>query len=102
MLVLCTVKDLNPSMYIGNIGLWGHPLPNNCLREGDAPKQGPQGRTEEDHGIEFFYLDLGGTWCSVVQEKLENCLLPTPRQAVRQSLYASCYYMGKTTSNRLR
>uniref|UniRef100_A0A0E0M9N1 non-specific serine/threonine protein kinase n=1 Tax=Oryza punctata TaxID=4537 RepID=A0A0E0M9N1_ORYPU len=56
----------NPFMYIGNIGLCGHPLQNNCSRD-DASKQGHQGRTKEGHGIEFFYLGLGcglvaGTW----------------------------------------
>ena len=56
----------NPFMYIGNIGLCGHPLQNNCSREGDASKQGHLGRTK-GHGIQFFYLGLGcgfvvGTW----------------------------------------
>ncbi|CAD6255157.1 unnamed protein product [Miscanthus lutarioriparius] len=56
-----------PSMYIGNIGLCGHPLQNNCLSERPAPKQGGLGRTEEGYGIPFFYLGLGcgfvvGTW----------------------------------------
>lgn len=57
----------NPFMYIGNIGLCGHPLQNNCLRD-NASKQGRhQGGTKEGHGIDFFYLGLGcgfitGTW----------------------------------------
>nr|XP_034569379.1 receptor-like protein EIX2 [Setaria viridis]TKV98873.1 hypothetical protein SEVIR_8G002700v2 [Setaria viridis] len=56
-----------PTMYIGNIGLCGHPLQNNCSSEGQAPKQGDLGRTEEGHGIQFFYLGLEcgfvvGTW----------------------------------------
>jgi hypothetical protein len=56
-----------PSMYIGNTGLCGHPLPNSCSNEGDAPKEGGLGRTEEGHGIQFFNLGLGcgfvvGTW----------------------------------------
>ncbi|CAL4957677.1 unnamed protein product [Urochloa decumbens] len=64
---LDTLYAANPSMYIGNIGLCGHPLPNNCWREGDASKRGQLGRTEEGDGIEFFYIGLGcgfvvGTW----------------------------------------
>ncbi|XP_066336501.1 receptor-like protein EIX2 [Miscanthus floridulus] len=56
-----------PSMCIGNIGLCGHPLQNNCSSERHAPKQGGLGRTEERYGIPFFYLGLGcgfvvGTW----------------------------------------
>ena len=56
-----------PTMYIGNTSLYGDPLQNNCSSEGHAPKQDGLGRTEEGHGIQFFYLGLGcgfvvGTW----------------------------------------
>ncbi|CAL4957674.1 unnamed protein product [Urochloa decumbens] len=60
---LDTLYAANPSMYIGNIGLCGHPLKNNCSREGDASKQGQPGRTEEGEGIEFFCI---GLWCGFV------------------------------------
>ncbi|CAL4950955.1 unnamed protein product [Urochloa decumbens] len=64
---LDTLYAANPSMYTGNIGLCGHPLPNNCSREGDTSKQGQPRRTEEGDGIKFFYIGLGcgfvvGTW----------------------------------------
>lgn len=37
-----------------------------------------------------WYLD--GTWCYVVQEKMENCLLPTLEQAVRQKFMSMFLY----------
>ncbi|CAO2204945.1 unnamed protein product [Urochloa humidicola] len=49
----------NTFIYIGNIGLCGHPLENNCSRGGDASKQGHAGRTKSDNEIELFYLGLG-------------------------------------------
>ncbi|KAF8657050.1 hypothetical protein HU200_060387 [Digitaria exilis] len=63
---LDTLSAANPSIYIGNMGLCGHPLQNNCSREGDASKQGRLGRTG-GHWMEFFYLGLGcgfvfGSW----------------------------------------
>ncbi|CAD6255118.1 unnamed protein product [Miscanthus lutarioriparius] len=56
-----------PFIYIGNIGLCGHPLQNNCSSEHHAPKQDGLRRTKEGYGIPFFYLGLGcgfvvGTW----------------------------------------
>ncbi|CAO2193304.1 unnamed protein product [Urochloa humidicola] len=58
----------NTFIYIGNIGLCGHPLQNNCSRE-DASKQGPAGTTKGDNGIELLYFGLGcgfvvGTWAA--------------------------------------
>ncbi|KAF8650350.1 hypothetical protein HU200_063968 [Digitaria exilis] len=63
---LDTLYAANPSIYIRNMGLCGHPLQNNCSREGDASKQGRLGRTG-GHWMEFFYLGLGcgfvfGSW----------------------------------------
>jgi hypothetical protein len=55
---LGTLYATNPSMYTGNIGLCGPPLENNCSSI-DAPKQGHSTRTEEDPGLEFFYIGLG-------------------------------------------
>ncbi|WVZ71956.1 hypothetical protein U9M48_020483 [Paspalum notatum var. saurae] len=56
---LDTLYAANPSMYNGNIGLCGHPLPNNCSSKGDASKQRGPGRAEEGLGIESIYLGLG-------------------------------------------
>ncbi|KAJ1282951.1 hypothetical protein BS78_03G090200, partial [Paspalum vaginatum] len=64
---LDTLYAANPSMYNGNIGLCGRPLPNNCSSKGDASKQRGPGRAGKGLGIESFYLGLGcgfvvGTW----------------------------------------
>ncbi|CAL4977353.1 unnamed protein product [Urochloa decumbens] len=104
---LDTLYAANPSMYIGNIGLCGHPLKNNCSREGDASKQGQPGRTEEGEGIGFFYIGLWcgfvvGTWVAfgilLFRRSWRFAYFQLPDK-LYDNLCPSCYFMGKTTTH---
>ena len=90
---LDTLKTDDPaSMYIGNPGLCGHPLPKAC--PGDNPTQEDLARwheadsTHTDFHLGFTVGFLAGLWiifCGLfVQGDLEICLFQPIRQTIRQ------------------